>query len=333
MSRPGGAEHPSARTRQEAATWFGRMRGANADRMHAEFEAWRSADPSHAAAYAEVEALWRRSGALADTQVGRNRQLPRRPKPLLQLRFARPALATLAVAAAIGLAFALLGASSFRPSTMIAASAAPLISKVGEIRTVKLEDGSRVTLDTDSAIEVTMTPAARKVRLTRGRARFDVAPERARPFRVQAGGRTVTAVGSLFDVELDREGVRVAAVRGVAEVAGAAPAGGQAVSTRLKAGECLFDLGGVVQVVPSPSGADRWPSGMLSFDAVPLEQVITQTNRYSARKLVLAAPALGSLRVTGAFRPVPVDALATSLAAAFGLRVERLRNGDLALDK
>src|SRR3546814_15099617 len=49
-----------------------------------------------------------------------------------------------------------------------------LASKIGEIRTVALEDGSRVTLDTDTILHIAYSPTERGLQLERGRARFDV---------------------------------------------------------------------------------------------------------------------------------------------------------------
>jgi len=134
-------------------------------------------------------------------------------------------------------------------------------------------------------------------------------------------------------VDFAPQGVRVSLLRGVVDVSGSAPSGATAPVTRLAAGECLSDLGQGPRVTRSPQGAEQWVSGMLSFDRVPLGQVLDQTNRYSERKIRLGSDALASLRVTGAFRPLPVEALAASLAAAFSLRVERASDGSTLLRK
>jgi transmembrane sensor len=311
-----------------AAEWFARMHGPDRDAAQLAFERWRAADPSHRAAYAEAERQWQTTAGMAGTAMGRARQLPERHPPFWQLPAARPGFALAAIVLALLAGFWLLRAPAREPSDSLVAAADPQATRVGEIRTFKLADGSTVTLDTDSAIDVSFSGDARVVRLTRGRARFDVFHDASRPFRVEAAGRTVTARGTLFDVGFEPEGVRVTLFRGAVDVRGLAPAGGVAAVTRLAPGQCFTDIAKRPRVAKASIGYQQWVSGMLDFDAVPLGDVLQQTNRYSAQKIQL-----GSLRVTGAFRPVPPDQLATSLAAAFSLRVERTSQGDFVLKR
>jgi len=222
----------------------------------------------------------------------------------------------------------------FAPSEGPAAAAVePEATRIGEIRAVKLADGSRVILDTDSAVEIRITVDARMVRLVRGRARFDVTPDATRPFLVEAAGRTVTARGTLFDVGVEPGGVRVSLFRGVVEVRGAAAPGAVAAVARLAPGDCYSDVFTHSRVTRAPRGADRWVSGMLDFDGVALGEVLGQTNRYSPRKIRLGDPSLASLRVTGTFRPLPVEELAASLATAFSLRARRMPGGEILLSR
>src|SRR3546814_12347546 len=69
---------------------------------------------------------------------------------------------------------------------------------------VALEDGSRVRLDTNSALVVRYSRKHRDVVLERGRAQFDVAHAPQRPFTVHAGPGTVRAVGTQFQVQIGR---------------------------------------------------------------------------------------------------------------------------------
>ncbi|MDK2769703.1 MAG: FecR domain-containing protein [Sphingomonas sp.] len=316
---------------KQAGIWFARMRSPDAEKFRAEFERWHAAHPAHARAYEEAGARWLTAGGIADTEMGRNRRLPERRPPIWEMPGARPAFA------AIALVLVVLGGLWFFRSpneggdTPQMAAAQPQSTRVGEIRSVKLADGTTVTLDTDSAIEVRLTKDLRQVRLVRGRARFDVAHDAARPFRVEAAGRTVTALGTMFDVGFEPGGVRVSLLRGSVEVRGIAPAGGVAAVTRLAPGECFTDRARRAEVVKASPGLQQWVSGMLDFDGVPLGDVLEQTNRYSQRKIRLGDPSLAAQRLTGGFRPLPVDELAAALAAAFSLRVEQSPQGDLIL--
>ncbi|NML08054.1 FecR domain-containing protein [Sphingomonas sp. G-3-2-10] len=316
----------------QAGVWFARMRGPDRERWRAEFERWRAADPAHRDAYDRAGEQWIDTGGLAGTEMGRNRRLPERRPPIWQMPGARPAFAAVAlILAVLAGIWALREPGGDAGDGALVAAVEPQTTSVGEVRTMKLTDGTTVTLDTDSAVEVRLSADLRQVRLIRGRARFDVAHDAVRPFRVEAGGRTVTALGTLFDVGFEPGGVRVSLLRGSVDVRGLAPAGGVASVTRLAPGECFTDRLRRPEVVKVSPGLQQWVSGMLDFDGVPLGDVLEQTNRYSPRKIRLGDKSLAGLRVTGGFRPLPVDDLAAALAKAFSLRVEHGPQGDLIL--
>lgn len=316
---------------RQAANWFARMQGPDREDARPAFERWRSDDPAHRAAYAEVERIWQVSAGLARTELGRARSLPVRKPPIWSLPVGRPALAAVAGAILLVVGLFVLRPFGAGPAQLVASATAAESTRVGEIRTIRLADGSSLTLDTDSAVEIQFSEEGRRVRLSRGRARFEVVHDPARAFRVEAGGRVITARGTLFDVGFEPEGVRVTLLRGSVDVRGLAPAGGVAPVTRLVPGQCFSDAARRPAVARAPRGIDQWVSGMLSFDGTPLGDVLEQTNRYSERKIRLGAPSLAALRVTGAFNPLPADELAASLAATFDLHVARTPTGDFIL--
>jgi transmembrane sensor len=71
---------------------------------------------------------------------------------------------------------------------------------VGQTRTVSLRDGSLITLNTGTRVEVTYLPERREVFLSQGEASFDVAPDAKRPFYVFAARRQFEAIGTKFNV-------------------------------------------------------------------------------------------------------------------------------------
>ena len=189
-SSTGGRSEAEA-LRLEAGDWFARMRGPDADRLRLEFERWRAADPARREAYARLDSQYELAGGLRGTAIGRARQLPRRRSwsngwGAPRLAFAGGALCLAVIAG--GVAW-----RSWQPERQAIASS--MASGVGQIRTLRLADGSTVILDTDSAISVGFNRAGRIVRLLQGRARFDVAPE-AKPFAIN---QVVTAVSQLLN--------------------------------------------------------------------------------------------------------------------------------------
>src|SRR3546814_15029131 len=90
----------------------------------------------------------------------------------------------------------------------------------GEILRVPLRDGSAVTLNSNSEIDVDFDEGIRHVRLLRGEALFDVAKDSSRPFVVEADSTRVTAVGTSFTVHrVSGRDVRVLVREGVVELA------------------------------------------------------------------------------------------------------------------
>jgi transmembrane sensor len=215
--------------------------------------------------------------------------------------------------------------------TSVAAGQPPAVLRVeapaSAIRSIGLADGSVVTLDAGSAIEVAFTADARRLVLRRGRARFSVAHD-GRPFTVAAGGGETVARGTVFDVALAPDGgVGVALWRGVVDVSPAVSAGAAVppAARRLAAGESLgYKHGRLLGAATRPPvGGAAWADGAGEFDNVSLGFVVGRANHGAARPIRLGDPALGLLRVSGRFDTRDADRLAHDLARLFDLRAER----------
>jgi transmembrane sensor len=316
--------------RRQAHRWSARMHGEVAAEERDEFERWRAADPRHRAAYARLEGQWDQAGRLAQTAVGRARALPRRSA----IAWGSPAgyaVATAVVILGVGLGLWLRqpGVVPGKPAV-----ASEIASRVGEIRTLRLSDGSSVMLDTDSALSVAYAPDARRVILARGRARFDVAHDPDRPFVVVAGNGTVTARGTLFDVSLVDGHVDVTLLRGVVDVSKTDQARRSAAGVvRLHPGQHTEYAASQPPALPrvAPSTESSWVSGLLSFDAERLGDALAQANRYSTAKIRVADPALDELKITGAYRVGNAAAFARTLASSLDLQVATEPDGTIVL--
>jgi hypothetical protein len=100
---------------------------------------------------------------------------------------------------------------------------------------VVLADGSKVSLDAATRVDVSYRHDGRALRLEQGRAKFDVAKDPLRPFAVAAGDETVVATGTEFSVELVRRQVRVVLYEGHVAVLGPASVKGTPQPVRLAA--------------------------------------------------------------------------------------------------
>ena len=304
--------------REEAAAWLARLRGVCSSEDHAAFEDWFAADPDHAEAYETVLASWELTGSAAATPAGRARS-QRQPLPRARRYAALAAAASLAVAL---LAFGAFG-TGFAGQNL--ADPAQFASPAGNIRVLALADGSRATLDADSALRPAYSENERRVVLLRGRARFAVAHESDRPFVVAAGTGLVIARGTVFDVALDDGKVTVVLLEGSVELrkAQAPKASASAAGRILAPGQgAVLDAGKIVDLPPLRARPERdWTSGMLSFEDVLLGEVVEAANRHGASPIILADGTLAGLRFTGTFRAGANEELARMIAQTFALRL------------
>jgi len=87
-------------------------------------------------------------------------------------------------------------------------------ASIGKQSTIVLADGSSVHLNTNSQIQVDYTDGYRNIHLIQGEAHFDVAENKAKPFRVYAGKGRVQAVGTSFTVYLNEKDIEVLVTEG-----------------------------------------------------------------------------------------------------------------------
>lgn len=303
--------------RQEAASWFARLsqRRVSTDDIKA-FSAWRR-DPENARAYDRVESVWSATNTLArDTDITAltAEALGKAPPPVraraMVSRLWRPlGGATLAAFAAIVVGVWAVN----RPLDYTTA--------VGEQRTVRLEDGSRVTLDTDTRIQVRLRDERRTVTLISGQAFFDVTGNAARPFVVSAGRTDVIAIGTRFDVRRVGEGARVTLVEGRVAVQDTAPVEnewtlnpGQQVVTASRQ-----PVVAAVDVVKETS----WTTGRLIFEGTPIRVAVAEVNRYSDAKIDLQASHIADIPVSGVFDTGDTDAFIAALQDLYAVTAQR----------
>ena len=198
----------------------------------------------------------------------------------------------------------------------------PFQTKVGEQRSVLLADGSRVTLNTASMIEVRLQADHRVVQLLRGEALFEVAQDTHRPFDVHAGNVVVRAVGTQFDIDRRATRTAVTVVEGrVAMIAAVSRTGNLPV---LSAGDRVVvgsaGLGAVEHNV-NLTEVTAWTQHQLVFHHRPLGEVADEFNRYNVRRIEIRSPSLREQEVTGTFRSNDVASFVAVLEGIPGVQV------------
>lgn len=197
------------------------------------------------------------------------------------------------VAAGIAAALALIVLGGFQDWPM--RLRADYATGVGERREVALSDGSVVKLDSGSAIALDYTGSRRGVRLLAGAAMFEVAPDRARPFTVEADGGSVTALGTAFAIREEGGRATVAVTRHSVRVEGD--------GRRIVVGEGRrADFGRGVLDGPLPVRGDpaAWTRGRLVVVDRPLAEVVAQIGRYRRGYIAVTGTA-ATIRVSGVY--------------------------------
>lgn len=321
MADPANNPLPQAIT-DEAAHWVAASLddGLSADEKAA-LHLWLSADLRHVQAYESMKDLWIHMGGVTETPALRA-SLPPPPRRRLWRERARGSAKCrsrwIGPALAASLALALIGVAEDWPMRLRADE----MTATGERRSVQLPDGSTVQLDTRSAVAFDFSRDRRVVRLLSGEAAFTVARDPARPFTVEVGGGSATALGTRFLVRAEDNGASVTVTEHRVRVAYPAAGGPSRVVAE---GENLsFGTAGLGKLI-KVNGADAmaWTEGMLVFKDAPLDHVVAEIGRYH-RGYVGVLGEARALRVSGVFRiDDPVAAL-DQLQRSLSLRSVRL---------
>lgn len=312
----------------------------------ASFDAWLDASEAHARAFRKANGVWDVfDQADADPHLTALRQvaLAAKPAPRRWIPALGAGLAASLTAVALLLPgqLGLSGGPARAPVAEIAsttgaqpAAAVRFATAKGERRIVRLPDGTRVTLNTDTAVSLAYTPTGRLVRLTRGQALFEVAKDASRPFTVEAAGRRVTALGTIFEVRLDPGRMKVVLVEGrvVVDHATATEASGPA-PTLLKPGQALVaELGVPQRVAPVDVGDELlWRDGYVSLEDAPLASAAAEMSRYTAAPIRVLDDETGRMRISGVFRTGDADRFAGLVRELLPVRVERMADGSLVI--
>ena len=319
----------------EAAVWVARLHGPNrSGSLVKACLAWQARSQSHREAFERCTDTWQDvSGTtLINTGSQANAQ---EAAGMLRSGFARRWASAVALALVLGLAV-----------PQLSPSEAVYTTDVGEQRSVRLADGTRMTLNTDTKVVTKLGTAERAVALDHGEALFEVAKESARPFIVHAGGSIIVARGTVFSVRFsaDRPSgeskLSVVLTEGQIHVQNVPDASQRPSDAReMRPGERL-------QVVrprgarkepparidyPNVANALAWRRGEVVFDDATLTDAVAEMNRYSREPIVLQqSSALGELRVSGLYQTGDSAGFASAAAALHDLSLLH-RDGRLEL--
>ncbi|MEM6683417.1 MAG: FecR domain-containing protein [Pseudomonadota bacterium] len=304
------------------------------------FEDWLLADPRHSDVY--DSAITFRAGL---TQLDKTDFTARVNTPSLRERLTAllDTLAQPRARAGLGVAFAgavVAATAVFVVLPGVRATDKPALdvtsvryaTNIGETKQLNLPDGTRVTLGAASQLRAQFSGKSRVIELTKGAAFFDVAPDPEKPFSVNAGALTATAIGTTFDVRSNVGVMRVGVSEGIVDVSYPLVIDGTPARMRsrqkLVAGQQIAavraqGMGKVEAVSITKVGA--WRKGRLVYSGAALAEVIADANRYSKTPIEIedSSNTLARLKLSGAFIGRDVDALLATLTDIHPVAIDR----------
>lgn len=291
--------------RNEAEAWFVRLMSPECSAAERRsFEEWRARSSVNEQAYVATERLWQRlDGIEADEVIGRHAAAALKPEPVVRRWPLALAAGVVAVLVGVGIV-----------SQVMTNATVEHYQTLGESRKVTLSDGSEVTLDLATEIDVRLSRGERNIKLIAGRALFAVAHDASRPFRVDTGQGQVTALGTQFQVDVDADQIVVTLLEGSVSVS-PPEAHRQEPALRLAPGQQARysnESSHWAQRDVDAAAVVSWSSGFHVFSATPLKEAVREINRYSTTKLRLADPSLESLVISGNFKTGDAETISSA---------------------
>ena len=326
----------------EALAWIAQLDGDNvSEKDLVAFREWVNRSPAHAREIRELNSLWDELTVLTDmigpiAEADSVSKLLRRRESFRAWRrrlvFPAAALASLAV---ILVPVGMNQMASNKGTIQTAEVQLPTIyqTKVGEKQEHTLADGSKITLNTDSRVEVDFRKDQRHLRLLQGEALFDVAHDTTRPFLVYAGEGIVRAVGTAFVVHLHGNKFDVIVSEGSVELSSVLPT--PVIKSNSIQPKKVASLGIVkaghkanyensVASIANISDVEMnakmsWRKGLITFQGETLEEVIREVNRYTELNIEIGDPELRTLQVAGVFKSGDTESVFDNLKVNFDI--------------
>jgi transmembrane sensor len=292
----------------QAAEWLTTLMSSDfseADQQR--WQQWRAADPDNERAWQHIEAVCARLKGLqgGPAYQALSVQSPRRRNSIALLL-------GLGVAGYAGV----LGARSQAWQQL----SADMRTAVGERREWTLEDGTRVLLNTDSAVNLRYGTHQRLLQLVTGEIRIETGHARAdsRPFIVQTAQGRVRALGTVFSVRQFNDRTQVDVQNSAVEIT---PASADSTPLTLTAGQrTAFSTRDVAAPTPSSSDNLAWTLGAIVADDMRLDDFLEELGRYR-RGVLRCDPALAKLRFSGVFPLKDTNAILAMLPNSLPVRI------------
>lgn len=295
----------------QAIEWLVRMRFSQPTaRTRQRFQHWLDQHPHNAVA-------WQRVEAMSDELTGLPRELSRRTLDGSQRQRLgrRDTLKLLAVlAAAGGLTWAT------RDRLGLPALMADTRTATGEQRQFDAEDGSRIRLNTDSAINLHFDRRQRLLTLVTGEMTLSAGQD-IRPLLLKTRDGMLGASGAQLLMRQRADGTLLAVRQGDVSLYANAASGAAPLHIAHAGETLLFSAQGLVSHPQLHGDPWAWSEGVLSVQQMPLDEFVAEVSRYRPG-LIRCADSVAGLKVSGTYQLADTDRILALIARALPVRVD-----------
>jgi len=300
-----------AQVMTEALGWLVQQWSNESDTQNdAELQRWLQRGAEHKRAWQLVQSVHQRLDAVADPAAAKG--LRAAHKAAVNRRQALQLLSLLGVA--------VLGGYGVSQSSWLMRQGADVRTATGEIRSLTLPDGSQLTLNTATAVNLHFDALQRQLALLEGEILIETAPDNqqpARPFSVTTELAQLEPLGTRFVVRQTQDGSgQLTVLEGAVRLRPQQSAQSQIIDAGMTA---HYNAQRIEQVGPAQGGAD-WSDGRLVVERQRLSQVLDELNRYRAG-MIHYQPEAGELMVSGTFPVDNTDQALSMLASALPIQV------------
>lgn len=281
--------------RKEAAMWFTRMQSADADHVdRSKFEQWLLSSDVHAQEY---QAFANMMDSFADNDklqsladiIQANKQQRASQTKAQRSNIMRGVLSIFAIA--ITALIVTQGWSQWQKQPVMQMAST---TSIGQTKVQKLEDGSQLTLNANTDVNITFYRNKRSVTLIKGEVVFDVAKDASRPFVIDSGNTRVTVLGTRFAINRLQNLMRISVDHGTVKV-DSIDVNGQVIapSTLLNKGEVAETYTDNAANQPAKKvnrnaeGAFSFINGYVSFEQADLPEIAETLSRYSKHPITV----------------------------------------------
>lgn len=299
---------------QQALAWLVTLWSGEATAGdHLALQRWRQAAPAHEQAWQAVQAMQQRLHGVPAAMAG----------PVLRAASRRGSRR----AVLRGLALVFGGGAAMQAlhgSDAWHAMAAQYTTGTGERRALLLADGTRIDMNTATALDVRYDAGQRRIDLHRGEIMIATGKDTGaahRAFLVHTRHGVARALGTRFVVFQNRERMQVKVYQGAVEVRALRR---QGPPRRLAAGsqiQLTEELTGPVRALPLTDPA--WLGGMLEAEQLRLQDFLAELARYR-QGVIQCDPAVAGLPVSGMYPLADSDKVLDMLAQALPIRISYL---------